>query len=94
MDVNSIGSVGGGMPIRKVSQPMQAQQPMEARPVVPKDVVEISSTSSVSGKLEIEADFRAQRLAQIRQQIEDGTYETAEKLDAAVDRMLERMRSE
>jgi anti-sigma28 factor (negative regulator of flagellin synthesis) len=73
---------------------MPAQQPMEARPVVPKDVVEISSTSSVSGKMEIEADFRAQRLAQIRQQIEDGSYETADKLDTAVDRLLEKLRSE
>lgn len=94
MDVNSIGSVSGGMPIRKVAQPSVTEKPTETRPIMPKDVIEIGATSSVSGSLDIEAEFRAQRIAQIQEQIEAGTYETPEKLDAAVDRLLDRLLQE
>lgn len=35
-----------------------------------------------------EGETRAQRLERIRREIQDGTYETPEKLDAAIERML------
>ena len=95
MDVNSIGPTSGGLPIRKVSQAMPLQRPLEARPVSPKDELRLSSVSSPeAAKAELEGAFRAQRLTQIQQQIANGTYETSEKLDAAVDRMLERLMAE
>ena len=95
MDVNGVGSTSGGLPIRKVSEAMPAQKPVEARPVSPKDELQLSSVSSPeTAKAELEGAFRAQRLAQIQQQIADGTYDIPEKLEAAVDRMLERLKDE
>lgn len=37
------------------------------------------------------SDFRADRVAEIRTQIANGQYETAEKLDAAVSRMFDEL---
>ena len=35
-----------------------------------------------------QAETRAERLARIKQEIEAGTYDTPEKLEAAIDRMM------
>jgi negative regulator of flagellin synthesis FlgM len=45
----------------------------------------LHGTSQVAGNGEIRID----RVAEIRRQIADGSYETAEKLDAALDRLLD-----
>ncbi len=45
----------------------------------------ISSTSEVAGGGEI----RIERVAEIRRQIAEGSYETPEKIDAALDRLLD-----
>ena len=37
------------------------------------------------------SDMRAERLAQIKAAIDDGTYDTDEKLDAALSRMLDQI---
>jgi len=89
MDVSGIGPVGGGQPIRRINQPAEQQAPKEARPVSPTDELELSTVDSTSAEVELQDQFRAMRLEQIRQQIEAGTYETPEKLDAAVNRMFE-----
>ncbi len=89
MDVSGIGPVGGGQPIRRINQPVEQQAPKEARPVSPTDELELSTVDSTSAEVELQDQFRAMRLEQIRQQIEAGTYETPEKLDAAVNRMFE-----
>lgn len=47
----------------------------------------LDSTGSVSGSGEIRLD----RVADIRRQIADGSYETPEKLDAALDRLLDQI---
>ncbi|MHC4876369.1 MAG: flagellar biosynthesis anti-sigma factor FlgM [Planctomycetota bacterium] len=94
MDVNGIGPISGGQPIRRINQPVEQQKSQEARPVSPKDELELSSVDSASAEVELQNQFRAQRLEQIRQEIEAGTYETPEKLDAAVNRMLEELLAE
>ncbi len=47
----------------------------------------LQSTSPVAGGGEIRID----RVAEIRRQIADGSYETPEKLDAALDRLLDQL---
>ncbi len=94
MDVSGIGPVGGGQPIRRINQPVEQQMPREARPVSPTDELELSSVDAASAQVELQNQFRAQRLEQIRQQIEAGTYETPEKLDAAVNRMFDELFAE
>lgn len=94
MDVSGIGPIGGGQPVRRIDQPTEQQAPQEARPVSPTDELELSSVDSASAEVELQSQFKAQRLEQIRQQIEAGTYETPEKLDAAVNKMLEELLAE
>jgi anti-sigma28 factor (negative regulator of flagellin synthesis) len=54
------------------------------------DQVDISpaAEAALAGK---QADFRADLVARVRGEIAAGTYETAAKLDAAVDRLLDEM---
>lgn len=80
------------------AQRTQPQKPAEtaAKPsAAPTDQLDLSqnitgvnrldATSQVAGSGEIRID----RVADIRRQIADGNYETPEKLDAALERMLD-----
>ena len=93
MEVSGPGNVNGGQPVQRTSQTTAAQsaetQSAEAGPTAPKDELEISSTNSAAGEVDLQAEFRAQRLAQIQQEIAAGTYETSDKLETAVDRLME-----
>ena len=53
------------------------------------DQVDISSEAQMLANLNDTTDIRAERIAEIRQQIETGQYESAEKLDAAIERLLD-----
>lgn len=94
MDVSGIGPIGGGQPVRRVEQPIEPPASPEARPVSPTDELELSAVDSAAAEVQLQTQFRAHRLEQIRQQIESGSYETPEKLDAAVNRMLEELLAE
>jgi negative regulator of flagellin synthesis FlgM len=54
--------------------------------ISPEALAKMESTGASS------SEMRAQKIAEIRAQLAAGTYETAEKLDVAVDRMLQRIR--
>ena len=53
------------------------------------DQVEISSEAQMLASMNDTSGIRAERVAEIREQIEAGQYESADKLDAAVDRLLD-----
>ncbi len=55
------------------------------------DQVDISSEAQMLAELNDATDIRAEKVAEIRQQIETGHYETSDKLDVAVDRMLDEL---
>jgi negative regulator of flagellin synthesis FlgM len=55
------------------------------------DQVEISTEAEQVSRTELQSDLRAERLAEIRQQILAGTYETNEKLEIAVGKMLDEL---
>lgn len=95
MSMNSPGSVPGASPIRPVS-PTSASRPAgnsnpatESQPLSPRDEVEISSAGEMLDRLNQSSEIRAERLAQIRAAIEAGEYETPEKLEAALEKMLD-----
>lgn len=89
MEVNGLGPVNGGQPVQRASQ-TNAAESAETRPMVPQDELEISSASSAAAsEVDLQAEFRAQRIAQIQAEIAAGTYETQDKLDVAVDRLME-----
>ena len=52
------------------------------------DQLDISSEAKMLSQLKVVGDIRADRVADIRAQIESGVYETSEKLDVAVSRLL------
>lgn len=91
MDVSSTGSVGGAGPVRpaQVSPTQGPTQPAPSGLEAPRDEVEISSAARMLEQLQNNPQVRAERLADIRAAIEAGTYETEDKLAAAVDRLLD-----
>ncbi len=55
------------------------------------DQLDISAEAQAASQIGEATDARALRIAEIKSQIAEGSYETAEKLDAAVDRLLDEM---
>lgn len=55
------------------------------------DQIDISSEAQMLAGLNDTASIRAERVTAIRQQIETGQYETAEKLEVAVERLLDEL---
>jgi negative regulator of flagellin synthesis FlgM len=90
MDVSSTGSVGGAGAIRPTHL-APAQGTPQAAPTgleAPRDEVEISSAARMLEQLQNDPQVRTERLAELRAAIAAGTYETQDKLDAAVERLL------
>ena len=80
-----------------VHGPHQLQGPHWNRPATPAtdasaaptvDHVDISPAAEAAVQATETGDIRTDLVARIRGEIANGTYETAEKLDAAVDRLL------
>ncbi|HTI51025.1 MAG TPA: flagellar biosynthesis anti-sigma factor FlgM [Planctomycetaceae bacterium] len=92
MEVRGLNSVGASAPVSRTS-PVQAAGPAApaAPPAAPRDEVEISSVSRMLDDASRIPGVREQRLEQIKAAIEAGTYETPEKLQIALDRMLEQI---
>jgi negative regulator of flagellin synthesis FlgM len=57
------------------------------------DHLEISETGQLLSELGNNSGIRAEKVAEIRQAIADGTYETEDKLDITVDRLLDVLRT-
>lgn len=94
MDVTGAGAIGHAAPIRPAhlsgAQGVDATRPggIEA----PQDEVQISSAARALGQLDAGTQIHEARLAEIRAAIADGSYETFDKLDAAVDQLIEALR--
>ena len=81
-------------------QPPWAPKPVEPTsstvPSVPaqapggvSDVVEISNAAALAAKVQEIPDVRADLVARVKGEIEAGTYETPERIDAAVEKLLD-----
>ena len=89
MEVNSIGPINSGQPIRRVSQPSVQPESSQPRRVAQGDQLQLSPTAEVdSAKIDQASTFKSERIEQIRQQIADGTYETEQKLSDAIDLLI------
>ena len=94
MDVNGISSISGSLPISKQIGPSNTnfKQTPASKPISsPQDELEISSAGRMLDEMTNNSDMRAERLAQIKAAIDDGTYDTDEKLDAALSRLLDQI---
>src|SRR5262249_29752158 len=88
--MSSINSIGPNSPIQKiVQQPIQKETPVDPPAQIPSaDKLELSGMSHLLQALKSN-DIRVDKVADIRAQIEAGTYETEDKLDIAADRLLD-----
>jgi negative regulator of flagellin synthesis FlgM len=86
-------------PINAAAQRAQPQPPAGGVAKVssaPIDRLDLSSTAAigrpeVSGPIAGGGEIRTDRVAEIRRQIAAGSYETPEKLNAALERMLDQL---
>jgi negative regulator of flagellin synthesis FlgM len=69
----------------RLTQPATAARPSSATA----DTLEISSEAAAASRLSEIPDIRHDRVAAIKAQIEAGTYETPERLDAALEALLD-----
>ena len=69
----------------RLTQPQQAAHPNS----VDADQLEISQAAEAAISASEAGEIRHDLVARIRSEIADGTYETAEKLDKALDRFLD-----
>jgi flagellar biosynthesis anti-sigma factor FlgM len=94
MDVSGMGSVQGSSPLRSAG-PAGAAAPANTAPSIhspltpPQDDLQISSAGQILDRMGETPEVRAERIAQIKEAIESGEYDTDEKLDAALARLFE-----
>jgi anti-sigma28 factor (negative regulator of flagellin synthesis) len=90
--VNPQSAVSQGTPIQKIgAKPVQKSIPADATPIRAGDRLELSGVSHMLAALK-SGDVRTDKIAQIRQQIQTGTYDAdGKKLDAAADKLLDEL---
>ncbi len=88
--MSGINGVGNNSPVQKVvANPIQKPVPTEvSKQMGATDKVELSGMSHLLKALN-NNDVRTEKVAEVKAQIDAGTYENDAKMDAAVDRMLD-----
>ena len=88
--MSSINGLGPNSPIQKIiNQPIQKQTPTDPPAQIPtSDKLQLSGMSHLLDVLKTN-DVRVDKVADVRAQIEAGTYETDDKLDIAADKLLD-----
>lgn len=88
---SGVSNTSSAASIKKVTaQPIEKQVAADAPKQLPlTDRVELSGMSAMLKSLKAGKDFRADKVANIKAQIEAGTYESDEKLNVAADRLLD-----
>ena len=92
MEVRGVNSARPTAPVQRPEIAPANSEVAAARPAVVRDEVEISSAGKLLDDASRMPGVREQRLEQIKQAIEAGTYETPEKLEMALNRMLEKLK--
>jgi negative regulator of flagellin synthesis FlgM len=91
MDVRGVGSTFGSVPVRSPAGAPVGRDAAVGKPVSPNDELEISAAGKMLDQLSQNPDIRQERLARIKAAIEDGTYDTDAKLEAALSKMFDAM---
>lgn len=90
MQIHGLGQVHGPQPISAPhTQHPAAQVDSPRSGNLHIDQLDISPEADLVSRVRELPDIRADRVADIRQQIAAGTYETDEKLDVALSRLLD-----
>lgn len=89
MDVNGPSSVHGTQPVNPPKASVRFERPNVAKPATPQDELQISTEGKLLQDMAESSQMRSERLEQIKAAIDDGTYETSEKLEAALSVFLQ-----
>ena len=88
VNIGPIEAAGGMTPISRTR--LEATKPSTGIPnSIPVDRVEISHIARLMSEVSSLPEVRAEKIVQVRAEIEAGSYITPEKLDIAVERLLE-----
>ncbi|MBX3443455.1 MAG: flagellar biosynthesis anti-sigma factor FlgM [Planctomyces sp.] len=90
MEVTGAGFVGGAGSVRPI-QPLSTGgvAPSAASGLqAPRDEILISDAARSLSEMQMDPQVRAARLAEIRSAIESGTYDTPQRLEAAIEKMI------
>lgn len=89
MDVRGVSSVSGAVPTTSVSPSPASRVAQPSGLQAPRDELELSATGKMLDQLSQSPDVRQERLARIKEAIDNGTYDTDEKLEAALLKMFQ-----
>jgi negative regulator of flagellin synthesis FlgM len=87
MNVNGIQPPAAPHPPDAVGKVTPTQNALE--PHAAHDVVEISSAARLAAKIHEVPEVRSELVQKVKAEIEAGTYETPERLEIAVNRLME-----
>lgn len=96
MSINGIGSTSSTSPIQQIlSNPIEKQVAPDAPAQLPAtDRLELSGNSQMLEALKANNGIRADKVASIKSQIQDGTYDAdGTKLDGAIENLLGELNS-
>jgi negative regulator of flagellin synthesis FlgM len=89
MQINGTYSVHGAHQIKPAAKQTLTETQNTQNIFQPQDEVEFSSEANWISKVNDLPDVRADRVAELRAQIQTGTYDTEAKLELALDRLLD-----
>ncbi len=88
MEITGAGGPTGPQPIYPRLAKINTEAASSARSAAPRDQVEISQLGLVLDGIHQLPEIRFEKVESIREQIAAGTYETAEKIEHALDQLL------
>lgn len=88
-EINPIGGLATSATLREFANSSPKRPDDAGRSTAVSDRVEISELASFLSRLAELPDSRARRIVAVRKAVIDGTYETPDKLDIAVSRLLD-----
>ncbi len=89
MQIRGTSNINTTSPINLTAKPQAVERQSVAAQIDTADQIEISNEAQMAAQLHETSGIRSERVAEIRDQIATGQYETAEKLEQAVERMLD-----
>lgn len=88
MEIQGAGAARGPQPIYARMAPTSVELAQPTQVGVARDHVEISALGQLLDSINRLPEIRQERVSEIRAQITSGVYETPEKFEIALDRMM------
>lgn len=94
MEVNGPGSIHRANPASSFRPAVSKSDSSPVKPIEISDKLDISNAAEMLNQLNQSGNLQSERLAQIKSAIEAGVYETPEKLEAALSKLLSEINGE